>query len=347
MKAEETRKAILTEYLAYVSAQNRPIEERKSTLAIYCRYLDDEAIDFLRITIPEAQSFQRTLAMKTHDDGTPYYASATVIAMIGRVTAFYAYLKMKKWIPYNPFKEITRLRGEKSLPRNILTAEEMAGVLATLRSFMAGASSADKRMRYKAHVIAELMYSTGARIHEIASLRVEDVDFSRGVVRITDRKTGTERQGIVNEYALKILRLYVDEMRGYALTKRSDRELLFGAQNNVLRWINCQMTKACHEKGLPKFTSHGFRHAYASHLLKNGCDIRYIQELLGHESIGSTQVYTRVVKEDLRGVIDAYHPRSLSRCEADTTVPSTWAPLPAQAPVPSLTRALSRGGVEA
>ena len=69
------------------------------------------------------------------------------------------------------------------------------------------------------------------------------------------------------------------------------------------------MSQASEEKGFKRFTSHGFRHSMATHLLKNGCDIRYIQEFLGHESISTTQIYARVVKEDLRSVIDDYHPR--------------------------------------
>jgi integrase/recombinase XerD len=309
-----TRTQILTEYLQYVKLQNRPFAERKSTLLTYFCYLDEAGTDFLRLSISQAQDFQRHLAMKIGESGAPYYATATVISMMGRITSFYDYLKMKKLIPYNPFTEIARLRGEKSLPRDILSAEELAGVLAVLKDFMAGKTSADQRRRYKAHVIAELMYSTGARIHEIARLTVDDVDFGRGVVLLRDQKTGVERYGILNEYASKVLKLYVEQMREYALTGRSDRRLLFGSFLDIRRLVNEMMSEACREKGFKhRFTSHGFRHCMGSHLLKNGCDIRYIQEMLGHESIGTTQIYTRVVKEDLRGVIDEYHPRSLAR----------------------------------
>ncbi len=122
-----------------------------------------------------------------------------------------------------------------------------------------------------------------------------------------------------------MLKIYVEEMREYALTGRSDRKFLFGSFLDIRRLINEMMSQACREKGLSRFTSHGFRHCMGSHLLKNVCDIRYIQEMLGHESIGTTQIYTRVVKEDLRGVIDEYHPRSLARkpgpdegCSADS-----------------------------
>jgi len=314
----DTRKRILTEYLEYMKFQNRPIAERKSTLLLYFRYLDEQDIDFLRPTVPQAQDFQRHLAMLPGRQGVPYYATATVIAMMGRITSFYGYLKMKKLVPYNPFTEIARFRGEKSLPRDILTAEELAGALTALRDFMAGTTSAKQRRLYKAHVIVELMYSTGARIHEIARLTADEVDFSRGVVLISDAKTGVKRYGILNEYASKVLRFYVEEMREYALTRRSDRRLLFGSFLDMRRLVNQMMTAACREKGLARFTSHAFRHCMASHLLKNGCDIRYIQEMLGHESIGSTQIYTRVVKEDLRGVIDEYHPRTLRLRSAAT-----------------------------
>jgi len=307
----DTRKRILTEYLEYMKFQNRPIAERKSTLLLYFRYLDEQDIDFLRPTVPQAQDFQRHLAMLPGRQGVPYYATATVIAMMGRITSFYGYLKMKKLVPYNPFTEIARFRGEKSLPREILSAEELGGVLLLLKRFMKGRGSAGQRRLYKAHVIAELMYSTGARIHEIARLTVAEVNFGRGVVLLCDAKTGVQRYGILNEYAGRVLRLYVEETREYVLTGRSDRRLLFGSFLDMRRLINEVMSEACGQKGFKRFTSHAFRHCMASHLLKNGCDIRYIQEMLGHESIGSTQIYTRVVKEDLRGVIDEYHPRKL------------------------------------
>jgi len=129
----------------------------------------------------------------------------------------------------------------------------------------------------------------------------------------------------------------VEEVRDYVLTGRSDWELLFGSSLDIRRLINEMMTEVCREKGLGRFTSHGFRHCMGSHLLKNGCDIRYIQEMLGHESIGTTQVYTRVVKEDLRGVIDAYHPRSMARRAGPVEVSGVelLVPSEAEAPVPS------------
>ena len=74
-------------------------------------------------------------------------------------------------------------------------------------------------------------------------------------------------------------------------------------------WLNTFLNKESERLGFGKFSSHNFRHAVGYHLLKNGCDIRHIQSILGHKKLSSTQIYTKVDKEDLRGVIDKYHPR--------------------------------------
>ena len=313
----------LDDYLNHLKQEKRPTTVVRSHLKTYFTSLDEMGIDYARVTIPEAQAFQGGLTMKKGADGAPHYASRTVIAIMNTVTMFYEYLKSRKLIYANPFKGIDRLREEKRLPRDILSEEDMRKALAAFRNFMKGKTLTEKRRLYRAHVVCELMYSTGARIHEVEQLRVSDIDFVRGTVKLSDTKTNVERYGILNEYASRILRMYVEKTRDYALTGRSNSEFLFGAFATLRKYINAMLKKALVQSGTNTtkdkknvaFTSHCFRHSMASHLLKNGCDIRYIQEILGHRSIQSTQVYTRVVKEDLRGVIDAFHPRSLKKAE--------------------------------
>lgn len=130
----------------------------------------------------------------------------------------------------NPFWDIHRIRRTRSLPGNILKEDEMNKLLGHLKDFMQGRTLTERRQLYKAHVIAELMYSTGARINEVAKLKVRDINFLQGTVRLRDRKTGKERDGILNGFAEKALRVFVDQMREYILfSKISDLSLMFGA----------------------------------------------------------------------------------------------------------------------
>jgi len=307
------QKEILAEYIEYLKVRKRNYLGRKSSIKIYFNYLESSGIDFLMVRIPEAQEFQHYLTTLTDDKGKPYYSSVTVVTIVGRVTTFYNYLKRKKYIFSNPFLEIERIKRSKSLPADILNEKEMNKFLKGLRNFMRGKDLIERRQIYKAHVIAEVMYSTGARINEVTTMKITDIDFIRGTIKLRDSKTGKEREGILNNYTEKVLRLYIDEMREHILLRNNNMDLLFGSSGSIKIWINKILARECERMKLGKITSHHFRHAIGYHLLKGGCDIRYIQEILGHKELSTTQIYTKVVKEDLRGVLDTYHPRVFKR----------------------------------
>jgi integrase/recombinase XerD len=178
---------------------------------------------------------------------------------------------------------------------------------------MNGRTLTEKRQLYKAHVIGELMYSTGMRVNEVASLKEKDINFYRGIVTVYDSKTGKKREAILNTFAGKVVEIYVNQTRPFVMfgKNNADTALLFGAKTNLRTWLNGILDRESKNLGLGKFTTHNFRHAVGYHLLRGGCDIRFIQEILGHEALHSTQVYTKVDKEDLKNVIDTYHPRTM------------------------------------
>jgi len=321
----DTRDTLLNDYLKERALKGRKTDKRKSNLMVFVRYAEERGRDILRFTYRDAQEFQTHCATRTREGGGLRYGAGSVLAIMGSVTAWYEYLRRRKLVFANPFAAVDRVRKERTLPKNILTEEKMDSFLRHLKEFWKGKDLNERRGRYKAHVIGELMYSTGMRVSEVASVRAEDVDFLRGTVRVTDTKTNTRRDAILNEYAVKVLRLYVEMMRSYVLFGKNgaDGTRLFGARYNLQVWLNSILKDAGRELGFPKITSHHFRHAVGYHLLRGGCDIRYIQEILGHKALTSTQIYTKVDKEDLRGVIDEYHPRRFSKAgrapgEADT-----------------------------
>jgi site-specific recombinase XerD len=311
---EEQQKAV-NDYLIDLKLHNKYIKNAKYNLNVYFRYINEYDLNWLRMKIGNAQEFQMYLITKTKDDGEIYYRKRSVLVIIGSVRVFYDYLKRKGAIFTNPFKELRRVKRGEHLPKNILNEDDMNKFLKHLKEFRKGERMPERKSLYRTHVIAELMYSSGMRIEEVIKLVPSDIDFYRGSIRITDSKTGKMREGILNSFAEKVLRIYVDEMREHILSTwtNADDRLLFGAGGHLKISLNEALTRESEKLKLGRFTSHNFRHALGYHLLRGGCDIRFIQDILGHKVLASTQVYTKVDKEDLKNVLDEYHPRVLHR----------------------------------
>ena len=155
------------------------------------------------------------------------------------------------------------------------------------------------------------MYATGIRSSEAAALRVEDVDFTRSLLFIREGKGGASRMAYMNQYSLQLLKLYVEKMRPLILTKLwARKELLFGCDwMSFGKLVNRTLHDLTEGLSFPRFTSHDFRHSLGYHLLRAGCNIRHIQQILGHKRLRNTEIYTKVDREELREVLDAFHPR--------------------------------------
>lgn len=307
----QTIQDYLNHYLAELKLIGKSLTHVRYAFRLFSCYLEAFDLDPFFIKLKDAQAFQVYLTTKTTESGEVCYTKASVLNVIGTMTCFYEHLRRKRVISSNPFSEIDRVKRNASLPRNILNEADLNRFLSHLRQFNKPKALIEKRQRYKAHVMAELMYATGARINEISKLKPDDLDFSRGSVSLTDSKTGSQRTGFLNDYAREVLELYLKEMRETVLFGQNggDKSLLFGSKTHLRTWFNQILSRESKRLNLGPFTSHNFRHAVGYHLLRNGCDIRLIQEILGHKSLHSTQVYTRVDKEDLKKVIDRFHPR--------------------------------------
>ena len=284
----------------------------KYFLKTYFNYLDETYLEITRIKHKDAQNFQTYLSALTDDKGSVRYAVATVLDIIGIVTNFYNYLKVIHLVYANPFIGIKLLKAEKTLPKNLPDEKKMDMYLAKLKHFWKQKDTRNARFIYRTHVIAELMYSTGLRIDEVARLKIENIDFDRGIVVVKEGKGGKERYAYLNEYAGKVLKIYINQMRDI-VNNNPDSSNLFGVTDgkNLDCSLNKRLNAIAKEIGLPKFTSHYFRHCLGFHLLRRGCDMRYIQLILGHEALKTTMIYTKVDKKDLKNELDKYHPRQL------------------------------------
>ncbi|MBM7624276.1 site-specific tyrosine recombinase/integron integrase [Sporohalobacter salinus] len=186
---------------------------------------------------------------------------------------------------------IPRPKKGRKLP-NVLSEEEVAEILSVLKN-------------YKHRAILNLVYSAGLRVSEVVSLKVEDIDSERMLIRVKQGKGKKDRYTLLSEVALK-------ELRRYSKKYRIEEGWLFpgGKEGTYLteRSVQRVFKKACRKAGIKKEVGiHSLRHSFATHLLEKGTDLRYIQKLLGHKNLKTTERYTHVSKkniEDIKSPLD-------------------------------------------
>jgi len=225
----------------------------------------------------------------------------SVLRAIAVLRAFYKFLMREEAVSQSPFVGIPMPKREKRLPYFLSEAE-----MNTLLDFP-GTTRQKHAVRDAA--LMELLYSSGVRIQELCQLNVSDVDMWSGLVRVMG-KGSRERLVPVGKTALARIRTYLDARpaaqqrsgplflspKGARMTDRT-------ARLAVANWVQ---QAALHKRVTP----HAFRHSFATHLLNHGCDLRTVQELLGHKSLTTTQTYTHVSQEHLQNVYRKAHPRA-------------------------------------
>lgn len=229
-------------------------------------------------------------------------SSKTINHTIGTVKNFHNYISLKYNLK-NVSLNIKRLKMNKDLPKT-LTIDEI-NILLDI--------DCKNCFDYRNKAMLELMYSAGLRVSELLELNVNDIDLNDNVVKVFG-KGSKERIVPIGDYATIALRKYIDEYRICLIKKSIITDKLF--INNHGREMSRSgffklIKKMAIEKGIKKEISpHTIRHSFATHLLEGGADIRSIQELLGHENMSTTQIYTHVRNDIMRDNYDKYHPRS-------------------------------------
>ena len=224
---------------------------------------------------------------------------------LAALRSFFSFISERMNLSYNPTSYVSAPKTEKKVP-SFLTYDEVASLIGT------ETSSTDLFLNVRNRCILEIMYSTGARISEILSLSVEQVEKGFDVIKVKG-KGSKERILPLGRYALKSISEYLPLRKEFLkLKKREDEKALFINSNGTplstrgfRKIFNIMITKS---GILKKASPHTIRHSFATHLLNNGCDIRSVQELLGHENLSTTQIYTHVTKERLKKVYDNSHP---------------------------------------
>jgi integrase/recombinase XerC len=238
------------------------------------------------------------------DLGDKGVSRQTIARKIAALRSFYKYLQRRGRMAVNPARAVHTPKLEKKIPA-FLTIAMMERLLAAPEggTFI---GSRDK-------AILELIYSAGLRSFELVGLDHADIDLDRRVLRLRG-KGMKERVNPVGKFAVAALEDYLAQKRGHPDKARFDTEavfLNFRGQRLTTRSVRRMLSHYAALAGLPSDVSpHTLRHSFATHLLQRGADLRVVQELLGHENISTTQIYTHITAQEMQRVYTESHPRA-------------------------------------
>jgi integrase/recombinase XerD len=260
------------------------------------------------VTRELAERYQRHLYAMRKADGKPL----AVRSQARRVAALRC---MGRWavragvIADNPAAELEAPRCRQSLPANLLTRATAEAVL--------GLPSAQTPKGLRDRAAMEILYSTGIRRSELINLTPDDIDVERGMLRVREGKGGADRWVAVGERALWWVDRYLLDGRPVLLSGRTSPTLFVTQYGGPFARdsLSNLVRKFLRAAGVQAGCCHVFRHSCATHMLEGGADIRVIQEQLGHRSLATTQVYTRVSNRNLKEVHSRCHPAARLRDE--------------------------------
>jgi len=246
-----------------------------------------------RIDPAFARSYLRWLELKN-------FSKKSVARKISSCRAFFRYLFREGKIKLNPFEHILTPKLGKRLP-SFLYPEEVVKLL--------DAVNLKHKNGPRDLAILELIYASGMRVGEVSKLRADSVDLESGEV-LVQGKGDRERIVLIGSHSISSLKKYLDVRKNLAV----DEKILFlgrGGSRLTSRSIERMIRKYAKKAGISKrVTPHTLRHSFATHLLSGGADLKIVQELLGHSSLSTTQIYTHITKEKLKSIYDKAHPRA-------------------------------------
>jgi integrase/recombinase XerD len=297
----------ISRFLDYLSverglAQNT-IEAYRRDLVRYRAYLRQQGIrDATRVDESVVSSFVASFSVTEYEEGRRYRAS-TIARALAAVRTFHAFLLREGEATDDPSEGVVRPKVPRTLPRP-LTVDEVT----TLLAVPSDAQPAGLRDR----AILEVLYGAGLRISELVGLDVDDVDLEEGSVKVLG-KGSKERVVPLGRFATRAVSSYLTRARPALARDRSGPALFLNQRGGRLTRQGADriLKLAAAGAGLKKrVTPHMLRHSFATHLLEGGADVRVVQELLGHASLATTQIYTLVTGERLREEYFAAHPRA-------------------------------------
>jgi integrase/recombinase XerD len=269
----------------------------------FIRWCDSHSIERLEdITRERLEQYQGHLFHYRKSDGRPL-ALSTQVTRLNPLKAFCKWLARTRQVPFNPAAELIIPRVPRRLPGRVFTVAEVDRVL-TQPDLGALSGIRDR-------AILETLYSTGIRRMELVRVALRDVALEQSTLFVRAGKGGRDRMIPMGSRARKWIERYLAEVRGRLMPVGAENTLFltdYGEPFRKNRLGDLVKRYVANARVPVPGACHPFRHACATHMLENGADIRYIQALLGHADLSTTQIYTRVSIEKLREIHAATHP---------------------------------------
>ena len=284
------------------------IKRRDSALRRFIEWCDGRGVDDPTVvTKPMLERYQRYLYHYRKSDGEPLSVGSQNV-LLTPIKSFFKWLTQENYLLYNPASELVIPKKPKALPRSILSVEQVLQILSQ--------PNIDTPAGLRDRAILEVLYATGIRRSELAKLCDYDIDTPRQTLLVREGKYNKDRYLPLGARALQWVNRYRFEVRDSLLCDHREERLFltdYGEPFNgsylghlVKRYIEqvgIKVTGSCHL----------FRHAMATHMLENGADIRFIQAMLGHADLNTTEIYTRVSIDKLRDIHAATHPAKVEK----------------------------------
>ncbi|MDF9715217.1 site-specific tyrosine recombinase XerD [Nocardioides sp. ChNu-153] len=285
------------------SARNTLVSYRRD-LRRYAAHLAARGISTLdAVTTPVVADF--LVALRTGDDAHPPLGASSAARTLVAVRGFHRFALRDGLVTHDPAAEVKPPTPTKRLPKAL--------PLSDVEAILDAAGAAGTTLALRDRALLELLYGTGARISEAVGLDVDDVDRTEGTVWLRG-KGGKERVVPVGSYALEALDRYLVRARPELVATGGGTPALFlnargGRLSRQSAWT--VLVRSADRAGVRADVSpHTLRHSFATHLLDGGADVRVVQELLGHASVTTTQIYTLVTVDNLREAFALAHPRA-------------------------------------
>jgi integrase/recombinase XerD len=313
---EDARERFLLSIRARDASENT-IRSYATAVGAYLEWLESRDADWRAPTRADLRAYLARLVTSG--------ARSTVSQRLGAIRSFHRFAARAGLAAGDPWGGIATPRIPRRLPR-VLEVEQIERLLDAVDAIEPGGrrgSPAASAIALRDRAIVEVAYAAGLRISELASAELGALDLRRGEVRVLG-KGRKERIGLLGRPAIEALEAYLDAGRPALAARRRDPGpepdsifLNHDGEAIGVRGLRFRIARLCRAAGLPEGVSpHTLRHSFATHLLDGGADLRVVQELLGHESLATTQVYTHVSPARLRAAYVSAHPRARASADA-------------------------------
>lgn len=292
-------KDIIYEFLDYISYEKKYSDYTEINYELdlykYFDYLNKNNLNYLKVKYLDITGFIEQLTKSG-------YKTTTNNRIISSLRSFYNYLEHSNKIEHNPFNLVGNMKNPKKLP-NYFKYDEFITMISVIEN---------NELGIRNRLILEMLFATGLRVSELSNIKIEDINQNNREIKVQG-KGNKERIVFYNEETSKALNNYLNNSRNNLLNNKTNKYLFINhlgeklTDRGIRMIIDNIVKKSCIKS---KVSPHTFRHTFATILLNEGCNIKSVQELLGHSSLGTTGIYTHVTNDQMRAAYIKSHPRA-------------------------------------